>query len=83
MIENTPLSHPDHILLKDADRVLHNFVIKLEIVDESRQVEDCQDSLKRLELLLLTEVSKLRHLHGPGGVRIEEHVYPQTVVSVS
>ncbi|XP_052078648.1 rho guanine nucleotide exchange factor 17-like [Mytilus californianus] len=56
LIENTPSSHPDYDLLKEADRVLHNFAIKLGTLDENRQEEDCQDSLKRLELLLLTDL---------------------------
>lgn len=57
LIENTSQSHPDHDLLKEADKVLHNFAMKVGTVDESKQEEDCLDSLKRLELLLLTEVS--------------------------
>ncbi|VDI64687.1 Rho guanine nucleotide exchange factor 17 [Mytilus galloprovincialis] len=56
LIENTPSCHPDYDLLKEADRILHNFAIKLGTLDENRQEEDCQDSLKRLELLLLTDL---------------------------
>ncbi|XP_060074181.1 rho guanine nucleotide exchange factor 17-like [Ylistrum balloti] len=52
LIENTPPDHPDFPLLKEAERVMHNFAIKLGTVNESQHEEDQQSTLKKLELLV-------------------------------
>lgn len=52
LIENTPQDHPDFPLLKEAERVMHNFAIKLESVNENQHEEDQQSTLKKLELLV-------------------------------
>lgn len=57
MIEHTPPNHPDFPLLKEAEKVMHDFAIKLGTVNESQHEEDQQATLKRLELLLITDVS--------------------------
>lgn len=57
LIEHTPPGHPDFPLLKEAEKVMHDFAIKLGTVNESQHEEDQQATLKRLELLLITDVS--------------------------
>lgn len=57
LIEHTPPNHPDFPLLKEAEKVMHDFAIKLGTVNESQHEEDQQATLKRLELLLITDVS--------------------------
>lgn len=63
MIEHTPPNHPDFPLLKEAEKVMHDFAIKLGTVNESQHEEDQQATLKRLELLLITDVSYQNFLY--------------------
>ncbi|XP_022323866.1 rho guanine nucleotide exchange factor 17-like isoform X2 [Crassostrea virginica] len=57
LIEHTPPGHPDFPLLKEAEKVMHDFAIKLGTVNESQHEEDQQATLKRLELLLITDLA--------------------------
>lgn len=57
LIEHTPPNHPDFPLLKEAEKVMHDFAIKLGTVNESQHEEDQQATLKRLELLLITDLA--------------------------
>ncbi|KAK3099343.1 hypothetical protein FSP39_002973 [Pinctada imbricata] len=57
LIEHTPRDHPDFLLLKEAEKVMHDFAIKLGTVNETQHEEDQQESLKRLELLLITDLA--------------------------
>ena len=57
-MENTPRDHPDHSHLVQAEGAIHNLALKINSVKESKQSEDVQETLKKLELLLITDVSK-------------------------
>ncbi|KAJ8297486.1 hypothetical protein KUTeg_024017 [Tegillarca granosa] len=57
LLDNTPTDHPDYKLLKEAERVMHDFAIKLGTVNETQNEEDQQESLRKLELLLLTDLA--------------------------
>ena len=57
LVENTPTGHPDHEYLVKAEGAIHNLALKINSVKESKQSEDLQDTLKKLELLLITDVS--------------------------
>ena len=57
LVENTPGDHPDHEYLVKAEGATHNLALKINSVKESKQSEDLQDTLKKLELLLITDVS--------------------------
>ena len=56
-MENTPRDHPDHAHLVQAEGAIHNLALKINSVKESKQSEDVQETLKKLELLLITDVS--------------------------
>ncbi len=57
MLENTPKDHPDHLLLMKAEEAIHQLALKINSVKESQNQDDLQETLKKLELLLITDVS--------------------------
>ena len=56
LLENTPRDHPDHALLLEAEQSIHKVALAINSTKESRQEEDYQETLKKLELLLITDV---------------------------
>ncbi|XP_041358523.1 rho guanine nucleotide exchange factor 17-like isoform X2 [Gigantopelta aegis] len=66
LLDNTPRDHPDFDLLQHADKVMHDLAIKIGTLSENQSEEDMQQTLKKLELLLITDLavpdrSYLRH----------------------
>uniref|UniRef100_A0A2C9K8D3 DH domain-containing protein n=1 Tax=Biomphalaria glabrata TaxID=6526 RepID=A0A2C9K8D3_BIOGL len=57
LLDNTPRDHPDHPLLQQACRVMHDLAVKIGTVNDSQQEEDMQETLKKLELLLITDLA--------------------------
>ena len=57
LLDNTPVDHPDYVLLQQACRAMHELAMKIGTVTESQHEEDMQETLKKLELLLITDVS--------------------------
>ena len=57
LLENTPKDHPDQILLLKAEDALHHLALRINSVKESKHEEDMQETLKKIELLLITDVS--------------------------
>lgn len=58
LLDNTPGDHPDHALLTKAQSAIHRLALQINSVQENKQGEDMQDTLKKLELLLITDVSQ-------------------------
>lgn len=58
LLDNTPRDHPDSPLLQQACRVMHDLAVKIGTVNDSQHEEDMQETLKKLELLLITDVRK-------------------------
>ncbi|KAL8587625.1 hypothetical protein ACOMHN_045314 [Nucella lapillus] len=56
LLDNTPVDHPDHPLLQQACRAMHELALKIGTVTHSKQEEDMQQTLKKLELLLITDL---------------------------
>ena len=56
LLENTPKDHPDQIMLLKAEDALHHLALRINSVKESKHEEDMQETLKKLELLLITDV---------------------------
>ena len=56
LLENTDDSHPDAQLLKEAEKAIHNLALKINSVKENKQEHDLQETVKKLELLLITDV---------------------------
>lgn len=57
LLDNTSRDHPDHPLLQQACRVMHDLAVKLGTVNDSQHEEDMQETLKKLELLLITDLA--------------------------
>ena len=57
LLEHTPVSHPDYPLLTEAENSIHELALKINTVKKSREGDDMQDTLRKLELLLMTDVS--------------------------
>jgi hypothetical protein len=57
LIEHTPKDHQDHQLLLEAESAIHELALKINTVKENKQEEIMQESLKQLEILLMTDVS--------------------------
>jgi hypothetical protein len=55
-MDNTPTGHPDHKYLLAADKIIHQLALRINSAKESRQEEDYQETIKKLELLLITDV---------------------------
>jgi hypothetical protein len=56
LLEHTAPDHPDNLLLSKAQSVIHRLALQINSVQESKQGEDMQDTLKKLELILMTDV---------------------------
>ena len=56
-MENTAADHPDLVLLQQAEAVIHKLVVCLNSIKESAFDEDLIETIKKLELLLITDVS--------------------------
>ena len=59
LLDNTPGVHPDYTLLQEADKVMHEFARKIGTLKDTNSEDGTQDTLKKLELLLMTDVSVL------------------------
>ena len=57
LLVNTPGDHPDYVLLQEAETTLHNFAKKIGHLSEPQVEDGQQETLKKLELLLITDVS--------------------------
>ncbi|XP_067663599.1 rho guanine nucleotide exchange factor 17-like [Haliotis asinina] len=57
LLENTPRDHPDFPLLQQADKVMHDLAMRIGNLNDSQHEEDMQESLKKLELLLITDLA--------------------------
>ncbi|ELU16927.1 hypothetical protein CAPTEDRAFT_222014 [Capitella teleta] len=56
LLEHTPTEHPDCNLLTKAQSVIHRLALQINSVQENRQGEDMQDTLKKLELMIMTDL---------------------------
>ncbi|ESP04423.1 hypothetical protein LOTGIDRAFT_170816 [Lottia gigantea] len=56
LISSTPIDHPDYPLLEKAEKKIHELAVKIGSVNDSQQ-EDMQETLKKLELLLITDLA--------------------------
>ncbi|XP_053399167.1 rho guanine nucleotide exchange factor 17-like [Mercenaria mercenaria] len=66
LLVNTPGDHPDYTLLKEAEKAMHEFARKINSLNETQTEDGQQETLKKLELLLITDLavpdrSYLRH----------------------
>jgi len=57
LLDNTSTSHPDHALLTQAEKTIHELALRINSVKESKHEEDLQETVKKIELLLITDVS--------------------------
>ncbi|CAG5118247.1 unnamed protein product, partial [Candidula unifasciata] len=57
LLDNTPQDHPDHPLLQQACKVMHDLAVKIGTVSETQHGEDMLETLKKLELLLITDLA--------------------------
>ncbi|GFO47662.1 rho guanine nucleotide exchange factor 17 [Plakobranchus ocellatus] len=57
LLDNTSQDHPDYPLLQKACKVMHDLAVKIGTVNDSQQGEDMQETLKKLELLLITDLA--------------------------
>lgn len=58
------MDHPDYVCLKEAEGAVHGIALKINSVKESKQEEGLQDTLKKLEVLLITDVRKKQGFFG-------------------
>ena len=56
LLVNTAPDHPDYTLLQEAEKVMHEFARKIGSLSESSTEDGQQETLKKLELLLITDV---------------------------
>ncbi|XP_076447070.1 rho guanine nucleotide exchange factor 17-like isoform X2 [Babylonia areolata] len=56
LLDNTPGDHPDYPLLQRACRTMHDLAMRIGTVTDSQHEEDMQETLKKLELLLITDL---------------------------
>jgi len=59
ILDNTPAKHPDHEQLRQAEKTIHQLALRINSVKESKHEEDLQETLRKLELLLITDVIPL------------------------
>ncbi len=71
MLDYTTSDHPDHALLLKAEKAIHELALKINKTKEGKQEEDLQETLKKLELMLITDV---RAIHGGS---MESNVLPK------
>ena len=57
LLENTDPTHADYPFLKQAEEAIHELALRINSVKESKQEDSLQETLKKLELLLITDVS--------------------------
>ncbi|XP_052795496.1 rho guanine nucleotide exchange factor 17-like isoform X2 [Mya arenaria] len=57
LLVNTPPDHPDYALLQDAEKVMHEFARKIGSLSETNTEDGQQETLKKLELLLITDLA--------------------------
>lgn len=57
LTENTTKDHPDYPLLIQAEKVMHDMALKIGSVSNSQQEEGQHETLKKLELLLITDLA--------------------------
>ena len=62
ILENTPADHRDYKLLKQAETALHELAMCINTAKENKQSEDMQDTLKKLELILMTDVNTVAYI---------------------
>lgn len=63
LLDNTPTSHPDFALLHQAERAIHELALRINSAKESKREEDLQETLKKLELLLITDLASPDRLY--------------------
>lgn len=56
LLDNTPGDHPDYALLHEAEKVMHEFARKIGTLKDTSSEDGQQDTLKKLEMLLITDV---------------------------
>jgi len=56
LLDNTPADHPDYDQLQQAEKTVHQLALRINSVKESKHEEDLQETLRKLELLLITDV---------------------------
>ena len=59
LLDNTPAAHRDYEQLQRAEKTIHKLALRINSVKESKHEEDLQETLKKLELLLITDVLPL------------------------
>jgi len=59
LLDNTPAGHPDYEQLHQAEKTIHQLALRINSVKESKHEEDLQETLRKLELLLITDVLPL------------------------
>ncbi|GAB1601782.1 rho guanine nucleotide exchange factor 17-like [Argonauta hians] len=57
LLENTPKDHPDSKLLMQAEKVMHEMAVKIGTINDSQQEEGQHETLRKLELLLITDLA--------------------------
>jgi len=56
LLDNTAAAHPDYQQLRQAEKTIHQLAMRINSVKESKYEEDLQETLRKLELLLITDV---------------------------
>jgi len=56
LLDNTAASHPDYEQLQQAKKTVHQLALRINSVKESKHEEEFQETLRKLELLLITDV---------------------------
>jgi len=56
LLDNTPANHPDCEQLRQAEQTIHRLALRINSVKESKHDEEFQETLRKLELLLITDV---------------------------
>ena len=59
LLDNTAAAHPDYDQLHQAEKTIHQLALRINSVKESKHEEDLQETLRKLELLLITDVLTL------------------------
>ncbi|KAL4230318.1 Rho guanine nucleotide exchange factor (GEF) 17 [Mactra antiquata] len=57
LLVNTSGDHPDYTLLQEAEKVMHEFARKIGSLNETQTEDGQQETLKKLELLLITDLA--------------------------
>jgi len=59
LLDHTATSHPDYEQLRQAEKTIHQLALRINSVKESKHEEDLQQTLRKLELLLITDVRNI------------------------